>query len=71
MNQEEIKVIDIIGPVMLKSCADDYASRIWQSIRTDVIADVLECTDGEDGFVKSDVALAIGRGLSKRLGLEV
>lgn len=70
MSQKEIETIDIVGPVMLKSCTDDYSYAIWMLIRDDVVADIKECTDGEDGFTQGDLALAIGRVLTKRLGLE-
>lgn len=56
---------------LLKTCTDDYASRIWASIGQDVVIDVCECTDGEDGFTDGDIALAIGRSIAKRLGIEV
>lgn len=55
---------------LLKICTDDYASRIWRTIETDVVADVLECTADEDSFTDGDVALAIGRAICERLGLE-
>ena len=55
----------------LKIATDDYAFRIWNVIENDVINDVLECTDGKDGFTKGDVALALGRVIAKKLGIEV
>lgn len=58
---------------LLTMCVDDYDSRIWNVIKDDVLTDVLECSgiaDGE-GFTNGDVALAIGRAIAERLGIEV
>ena len=58
---------------LLTLCVDDYNSRIWNVIKDDVLTDVLECSniaDGE-GFTEGDVALAIGRAIAGRLGIEV
>lgn len=59
---------------LLKTCTDDYASRIWSAIRDEVVDDVVLCAcepSGEDGFTDGDIALAIGRALAERLGYEV
>ena len=59
---------------LLKTCTDDYASRIWSIIRDEVVDDVVLCAcepSGEDGFTDGDIALAIGRALAERLGYEV
>ncbi len=58
---------------LLTACVDDYDSRIWNIIKDDVIDDVLECSGIEDGegFTDGDVALAIGRAIAERLGVEV
>ncbi len=58
---------------LLTVCVDDYDARIWNVIKDDVIDDVLECSGIEDGegFTDGDVALAIGRAISERLGIEV
>ena len=59
---------------LLKTCTDDYASRIWSAIRDEVVDDVVLCAcepSGEDGFTDGDIALAIGRALAERLGSEV
>lgn len=59
---------------LLKTCTDDYASRIWNVIRDEVVNDVLLCAcepSGEDDFADGDVALAIGRAIAERLGYEV
>lgn len=60
--------IEIIAMEFLKPAMDDYASKIWADIQEDVINDVLECAvAAEDGgFTDGDVALAIGRAISKR-----
>lgn len=57
---------------LLKSCTDDYASKIWPVIEEDVFNDVLECSavTGGEGFTNGDVALALGRVLYNRLGCE-
>lgn len=59
---------------LLKTCTDDYASRIWSAIRDEVVDDVVLCAcepSGEDGFTDDDIAQAIGRALAERLGYEV
>lgn len=59
---------------LLKTCTDDYASRIWSIIRDDVINDVLLCaceSDDVDSFTDGDTALAIGRAIVERFGFEV
>ncbi len=59
---------------LLKTCTDDYASRIWSIIENDVIDDVQLCAcepSGEDGFTDGDIALAIGRAIAERFGFEV
>lgn len=58
---------------LLTTCVDDYDTRIWNTIENDVIDDVLECSGIErgEGFTDGDVALAIGRAISSRLGLEI
>lgn len=59
---------------LLKTCTDDYATRIWNVIRDEVVDDVVLCAcepSGEDGFTDGDIALAIGRALAERLGYEV
>ena len=56
---------------LLKTCTDDYASRIWDVIRDEVITDVWLCAcepGGEDGFTDGDIALAIGRAIAERFG---
>lgn len=63
-------LIAMVAIKLLKTCTDDYASRIWGAIKTDVVADVLECTADEDGFTNSDVALAIGRAICGHLDVE-
>ena len=63
--------ITMYGMESLKTATDDYASRIWNVIEDDVVNDVLECTDGKDGFTKGDVALAIGRVIARKLEIEV
>lgn len=60
-----------VATEMLKTATDDYASRIWAIIKNDVITDVLECTDDVPGFSNGDVALALGRAIASRLGIEV
>lgn len=56
----------------LKYCTDDYAERIWQCIKTDVINDVLACADGGiNGFTSGDIALAIGRAIATRFEIKV
>ncbi len=66
------KYSEAIGEVatkLLKTCADDYASRIWTAIEEDVVADVLECSAAAEdgGFTDGDVALAVGRTVHERL----
>lgn len=59
---------------LLKTCTDDYASRIWSIIRDEVVDDVVLCAcepSGEDGFTDGDIALAIGRAIAERFGFEV
>lgn len=59
---------------LLKTCTDDYASRIWGAIRDEVVDDVVLCAcepSGEDGFTDGDIALAIGRAIAERFGYEV
>lgn len=59
---------------LLKTCTDDYASRIWNIIRDEVINDVQLCAydpSSEDGFTDGDIALAIGRAIAERFGYEV
>lgn len=59
---------------LLKTCTDDYASRIWNVIRDEVVDDVVLCAcepSGEDGFTDGDIALAIGRAIAERFGYEV
>ena len=58
---------------LLKRATDNYASRIYNEIRDDVISDVKECSTylNSGGFGQRDVQLAIGRALCKRLGIEV
>ena len=54
---------------LLKTCTDDYASRIWSAIRDEVVDDVVLCAcepSGEDGFTDGDIALAIGRAIAER-----
>ena len=54
---------------LLKTCTDDYASRIWSIIRDEVVDDVVLCAcepSGEDGFTDGDIALAIGRAIAER-----
>lgn len=63
--------ITMYGMESLKTATDDYAFRIWNVIEDDVVNDVLECTDGKDGFTKGDVALAIGRVIARKLEIEV
>lgn len=67
---ELINKIELCASEILCACTDDYASRIWALIRNDVINDVLECTDGEDGFTRGGVCLAIGRALLEGLSSE-
>lgn len=65
--------ISVIACKLLTACVDDYDSRIWNVIKEDVVNDVMECSgvqDG-DGFTEGDVALAIGRSIAERLGIEV
>ena len=65
------ETIALIATTLLKTCTDDYASRIWSAIGDNVIIDVLQCTeDGIDGITEGDVALSIGRELASRLGVE-
>lgn len=59
---------------LLKTCTDDYVSRIWSIIRDEVVDDVVLCAcepSGEDGFTDGDIALAIGRAIAERFGFEV
>lgn len=59
---------------LLKTCTDDYASRIWTIIRDEVVDDAVLCAcepSGEDGFTDGDIALAIGRAIAERFGYEV
>lgn len=59
---------------LLKTCTDDYASRIWSVIRDEVVDDVVLCAcepSGEDSFTDGDIALAIGRAIAERFGFEV
>lgn len=61
--------IEAVATRLLSTSTDDYASRIWDAIKDDVVEDVLECADEQ--FSEGDVALAIGRAIIKRLGYEV
>lgn len=66
--------IEVAALGLLKTCTDDYASRIWSVIRNDVISDVLlcACESGDEGsFTDGDTALAIGRAIAERFGYEV
>ena len=64
--------IAAVAHAKMARCMDDYAERIWAFIGSTVTADVLACTDGgRDGFSDGDVALAIGRSIADRLGIEV
>ncbi len=65
--------IGAIATGLLKTCTDDYASRIWTVIEEDVVHDVLECSSVAEGggFTDGDVALALGRTLYRSLGGEV
>lgn len=59
---------------LLNTCTDDYASRIWNIIRDEVVNDVVLCAcepSGRDGFTDGDIALAIGRAIAERFGYEV
>lgn len=59
---------------LLKTCTDDYASRIWSVIHDEVVNDVVLCScepSGEDGFTDGDIALALGRAIAERFGFEV
>lgn len=59
---------------LLKTCTDDYASRIWGVIHDEVVNDVVLCAcepSGEDGFTDGDIALALGRAIAERFGIEV
>ena len=59
---------------LLKTCTDDYATRIWNVIRDEVVDDVVLCAcepSGGDGFTDGDIALAIGRAIAERFGYEV
>ena len=58
---------------LLGHCTDDYASRIWNEIQDAVIRDMWECSglSEGDGYASGDVALAIGRALCDRLGIEI
>ena len=62
--------IEISAATLLKSCTDDYASRIWADIKEDVFSDMQECavTAEDGGFTDGDVALAIGRAIYRRIG---
>lgn len=63
--------IAAVATKLLSACTNDYTSRIWDVIGENVIADVLECTEDEDGFTDGDVALALGRAICKRVGVEI
>lgn len=70
---DDMKIIEDIEAVatsLLTHSTDDYAMRIWEKIKSDVILDIFECSgiDSGDGFTDGDVALAIGRVLLHRLG---
>lgn len=61
--------IEAVATSLLSTSTDDYASRIWEAIKDDVVEDVLECAD--EHFSEGDVALAIGRAIAKQFGFEV
>ena len=66
--------IEVAATRLLKTCTDDYASRIWNIIRDEVVNDVVLCTcepSGKDSFTDGDIALAIGRAVAERFGYEV
>lgn len=66
------KDIAAVAHSKLMQCMDDYAKRVWDVIGDAVTDDVLTCTEGcKDGFSSGDVALAIGRAIADRLGIEV
>ena len=58
--------IEKIAYNKLTASTSDYASLIWKHICKDVLSDVFE-----NGFTSADVALAIGRAITKRLRIEV
>ena len=62
--------ITMYGMESLKTATDDYASRIWNVIEDDVVNDVLECTDGKDGFTKG-TAMAFREFIVQKTGLTV
>ena len=56
----------------MKCFSSDYSSRILSIIEDEVAADVMECSDFENGVWSSgDISLAIGRVLCSRLGIEI
>lgn len=65
--------ISVIAMGLLTPCVDDYNTRIWEVIKGHVLDDLLECTNVQDGegYTKGDVALAIGRAIASRLGIEI
>ncbi len=68
VNSFDVEEIKSIANQLLSACLGDYAHRIWPIIEDEVVDDVLK--NCQDEFTSDDVALAIGREISKRLGFE-
>lgn len=56
---------------ILKQFTDDYSGDLERELIEDIVADVVECSDFENGtYSNGDIALAIGRVLCERIGIE-
>ena len=65
------KTVERLAFLFLENCvSSSYVKNIHENIIDDVFEDVCECADPLM-FNDDDVRLAIGRVLSKRLGVEV
>jgi len=56
---------------ILKQFTDDYSGDLERELMEDIVSDIVECSDFENGiWSEGDIALAIGRVLCNRLGIE-
>lgn len=65
----KLEVKECLFDLLSKSVAMDYVNDIYDKIKDEVIQDVEETAD-PDEWNDSDVRIALGRVLSKYLGLE-
>lgn len=57
--------------IIFRQFTDDYSGALENELMQDVVSDVIECSDFENGYYATgDIKLAIGRVLCNRLGIE-